>query len=267
MSRFASNLKFLRAEKKLNQQELAEMIGVGRTAIANYETGVANPTHKTLLEIVRVFHVSLDDLLHADLASLPQGKHAHPEDKGPAKFIYQPVMVTVDSQGDENIVMVDTKAAAGYPTRFLEPEFYKELPAFKIPGSDYRNGTFRCFEVEGDSMTDTLQNGDFVIGRFCDNHFKDIREGFIHVVVTTDNVLVKRIINKAESENKLVLLSDNEVYPPIEVDVDDVKEIWYVKSKLSSYMPVKKHDIEKVIGDLTMQVQLLKSRLDTLERN
>ena len=60
--------------------------------------------------------------------------------------------------------MVDTKAAAGYPTRYLEPEYYKELPAFKLPGSDYRNGTFRCFQIEGDSMQDTIQHGDYVIG-------------------------------------------------------------------------------------------------------
>ena len=81
--------------------------------------------------------------------------------------MYRPIVVTVDEAGEENIVMVDTKAAAGYPTRFLEPEYYKELPAFKLPGSDYRNGTFRCFQVEGDSMTDSLQNGDFVVADFA----------------------------------------------------------------------------------------------------
>ena len=169
--------------------------------------------------------------------------------------------------GDENIVMVDTKAAAGYPTRYLEPEFYKELPAFKLPGSDYRNGTFRCFQIEGDSMQESIQHGDYVIGRFCDNHFKDVRDGYIHVVVTNDTVLVKRLVNKAETEHKMYLISDNEAYPEQALDIDEIKEIWFVKSKLSSYMPVKKNDLDKVIGDLTMQVHLLKSRLDHIERN
>ncbi len=40
-----------------------------------------------------------------------------------------------------------------------------------------------------------------------------------------------------------------------------------MKSKISSYMPVKKNDLDKVIGDLTMQLHMLKSRLDQLERN
>lgn len=231
------------------------MLHVGRTAITNYESGIANPGHKTLLALVSIFEVSLDELLYQDLSS-----------KGWSRKEYQPVVVTVDPSGQENIVLVNTKAAAGYPTRYLEPEYYKELPAFQLPGADYRNGTFRCFEVEGDSMTDTLQSGDYVIGRFCDNHYKDIREGYVHVVVTGEQVLVKRIINRAEQENKLILLSDNEVYPPISADLDEVKEIWQVKSKLSSYLPVRRNDLDRLIGDLTTEIRMLKKRVDDMGR-
>lgn len=262
MSNIASNLRHLRGERKLSQQELADMIGIGRTTIANIESNLANPGHKTLLEIAKVFNVTIDELLHADLT-----KRILIQEKPAQNVAFRPVVVTVDELGQENIVLVDTKAAAGYPTRYLEPEYYRELPAFKLPGSDYRNGTFRCFQVDGDSMQDTIQHGDFVVGRFCDNHFKDVRDGYIHVVVTNDNVLVKRIISRAESEHKLYLISDNDAYPEIVVDIDDVREIWFVKSKISSYMPVKKNDLDKVIGDLTMQVHLLKSRIDQLEKN
>lgn len=262
MSFLATNLRHLRGERKMSQQELAEMIGIGRTTIANIESNIANPGHKTLVEISRVFDISIDELLHTDLTRRGRGA-----EKYAGGVVFKPVVVTVDEHGDENIVMVDTKAAAGYPTRYLEPEFYRELPAFKLPGSDYRNGTFRCFQVEGDSMQDTIQHGDFVIGRFCDNHFKDVRDGYVHVVVTNDNVLVKRIVSRAESEHKLYLISDNESYPEIVVDIDDVREIWFVKSKISSYMPVKKNDLDKMIGDLTTQLHVLKSRLDQLERN
>jgi phage repressor protein C with HTH and peptisase S24 domain len=255
MSHLSTNLKHLRAGMKLSQQELADLLHVGRTAVANYESGIANPGHKTLLELVKIFDVSLDELLYSDLKK-----------QGSRKSDYQPVVVTVDPAGRENIVLVDTKAAAGYPTRHLEPEYYKELPAFQLPGTDYRNGTFRCFEVEGDSMNDTLQSGDFVIGRFCDNHYKDVQEGYVHVVVTGDQVLVKRVLNRAEKEGKLLLLSDNEVYPPIEAELDEVKEIWRVKSKLSTYLPVKRNDLDRLIGDLTSELRMLKQRVDDLQR-
>ncbi len=266
MAQISTNLRHLRNERKLSQQELADMMGIGRTTIANIESNLANPGHKTLLEIVKIFDVTIDDLLNKDLSTLIS-PIAESSEKTKIIVSYRPVIVTVDSIGDENIVLVDTKAAAGYPTRYLEPEFYKELPAFKLPGTDYRNGTFRCFQVDGDSMQDTIQHGDYVIGRFCDNHFKDVKDGHVHVVVTNDNVLVKRLVNKAETEHKMHLISDNETYPEVMVDIDEIKEIWFVKSKLSSYMPVKKNDIDKLIGDLTMQVHLLKSRLDNIEKN
>lgn len=267
MSNLSNNLKHLRSQHKMSQQELADKLSVGRTTVANIEANLANPGHKTLLEIVKIFDVTVDDLLHKDLTKKIKQVSTKDIEKGSGTIIYRPVVVTVDEEGQENIVMVDTKAAAGYPTRYLEPEYYKELPAFKLPGTDYRNGTFRCFQIDGDSMQDTIQHGDYVIGRFCDNHFRDVREGYIHVIVTNDNVLVKRVINRAEAEHKLHLLSDNDAYPEIVVDIDEVKELWYVKSKLSTYMPVKKADMDKLIGDLTMQVQLLKSRLDNIERN
>lgn len=267
MALISSNLRHLRNARKLSQQDLADMMGIGRTTIANIESNLANPGHKTLLEIVKIFDVSIDDLLNVDLSQLINPVATREEEKVNTTVVFRPIVVTVDSSGDENIVMVDTKAAAGYPTRYLEPEFYKELPAFKLPGSDYRNGTFRCFQIEGDSMQESIQHGDYVIGRFCDNHFKDVRDGYIHVVVTNDNVLVKRLVNKAETEHKMLLISDNEAYPELALDIDEIKEIWFVKSKLSSYMPVKKNDLDKVIGDLTMQVHLLKSRLDHIERN
>ncbi|MBC8048336.1 MAG: LexA family transcriptional regulator [Fimbriimonadaceae bacterium] len=267
MNHLAKNLKHLRSKRKISQQELADMLSVGRTAVANIEANLANPGHKTLLEIVRIFDISLDELLHRDLSKQLKEVATRDIEKGSGTIIYRPLVITVDDAGEENIVMVDTKAAAGYPTRFLEPEFYKELPAFKLPGTDYRNGTFRCFQIDGDSMQDSLQHGDYVIARFCDDHYKDIREGYIHVVVTNDNVLVKRVINKIDTDGKMYLLSDNDAYPEIAVDADNIKELWYVKSKLSTYMPVKKNDLDKLVGDLTMQLQVLKNRLDNIERN
>jgi phage repressor protein C with HTH and peptisase S24 domain len=267
MNHLAKNLKYLRSKRKISQQELADMLSVGRTAVANIEANLANPGHKTLLEIVRIFDISLDELLHKDLSKQLKKVTTKNIETGSGTIIYRPFVITVDEAGDENIVMVDTKAAAGYPTRFLEPEFYKELPAFKLPGTDYRNGTFRCFQIDGDSMQDTLQHGDYVIARFCDDFTNDIREGYIHVVVTNDNVLVKRVLNKIETENKIYLLSDNDAYPEIALEAEAVKELWYVKSKLSNYMPVKKNDLDKLVGDLTMQVNILKNRLDSLERN
>ena len=44
-----NNLKELRAEKKLSQTELAEMVGVSRNTISSIETGQFCPTAKLAL--------------------------------------------------------------------------------------------------------------------------------------------------------------------------------------------------------------------------
>ncbi|MBL4709237.1 MAG: hypothetical protein JKY48_12450 [Flavobacteriales bacterium] len=62
-----------------------------------------------------------------------------------------PHVVTVDSEGNENISLVRSKVAAGYATGFMEPEFISSLP-------DLNNSTFRMFEVNGNSMLPTLHS-------------------------------------------------------------------------------------------------------------
>ena len=60
---FASILKNLRNEYKLNQNELADKIGISRSSIAMYETGQRTPDYETLIAISNFFNVSSDYLL------------------------------------------------------------------------------------------------------------------------------------------------------------------------------------------------------------
>ena len=60
---FQNNLRELRSEKRLTQQQLGEIFHVGRTTISNYETGKMEPSIKMILDISRYFEVSADWLL------------------------------------------------------------------------------------------------------------------------------------------------------------------------------------------------------------
>jgi len=176
-----------------------------------------------------------------------------------------PIAITVDELGNNNIVLVDVKAAAGYVTNYAQPSYLQNLTAFKLPGAEYRNATFRAFEVSGDSMFDTLYHGDIVICKSVDG-FQDIRDGYIHVLVTYEEVLVKRVLNRTSKRGKLILQSDNENYPPREIDALDVREIWLVKGFLGFNMPNRRLEIKKVISDLQVTMLEVTSRLDKLER-
>ena len=61
-----NNLKEARAEKKLSQTQLAEMIGVSRNTISSIETGQFNPTAKLAL----ILCIALDKKFEEDRKSV-----------------------------------------------------------------------------------------------------------------------------------------------------------------------------------------------------
>ncbi len=184
----------------------------------------------------------------------------------PTKHFGMPVVATVDEGGNDNIVMVDIKAAAGYAQNFTEPKFVSKLPAMKLHGSEFRNGIFRGYQVDGDSMYDTLDHNDWVVGRYLDNHWQDIKEGYIHVVVTKTEVTIKRLLNRVEERGKIVLLSDNDQYPTRDLDVEEVSEFWLVKARLSYNLRSRRVDWFKKYNDVQAEMVDIKHRLTKLER-
>ncbi|AHM56379.1 transcriptional regulator, XRE family [Peptoclostridium acidaminophilum DSM 3953] len=63
MSTFGDRLKNLRIEKDLTQQDIADILGVGRATIAGYETKGKQPDFDKLKSISDYFDVSIDYLL------------------------------------------------------------------------------------------------------------------------------------------------------------------------------------------------------------
>ena len=73
-ARFSERLKELRKEYKLTQKQLALKLGVGQSAIANYEQSLRFPDEKMLRRVADYFSISLDFLMgrtdvHTDLTT------------------------------------------------------------------------------------------------------------------------------------------------------------------------------------------------------
>jgi len=62
------NIRFLRKQLNLSQEELAARIGLNRGNIASYENGTAEPKVCNLLRLSRLFGVSICDLAQRDLS-------------------------------------------------------------------------------------------------------------------------------------------------------------------------------------------------------
>ncbi len=63
MAKFADRLRGLRAEAKLTQTELAQIMNVSRGAISGWESEAGSPDPRTLALLADFFHVSSDYLI------------------------------------------------------------------------------------------------------------------------------------------------------------------------------------------------------------
>ena len=60
---FGNNLKTLRLQNGLTRAQVAQKLGVTKSVISAYETGLRLPSYDILINISRIFKVSTDYLL------------------------------------------------------------------------------------------------------------------------------------------------------------------------------------------------------------
>ncbi|MCC9072483.1 helix-turn-helix domain-containing protein [Flavobacterium sp. F-65] len=170
-----------------------------------------------------------------------------------------PKLVTVDSSGKDNVVLVPAKAAAGYLVGYGDSEFVQSLPTFSLP--NIQNGTFRMFQTSGHSMFPTLCDGCYVVAEWVENWYKDIKDNRVYVIVSNDGILVKRVLNRLKKYDNLYLKSDNrKEYPNISLEPHQIKEVWAVKMHLSFELPDPAVLYDRV-GDLEAEIDHIKSLL------
>ncbi|CEK40058.1 helix-turn-helix domain-containing protein [Paraclostridium sordellii] len=69
-NKFPQNLKNLRKDFKLSQQELADKLNISKQTISKYEKGLAEPNFHTLIEVSKTFNCSLDELVFGNISMI-----------------------------------------------------------------------------------------------------------------------------------------------------------------------------------------------------
>ena len=66
-NKFSENLKKIRKDNNLSQEQLADELGVSRQAISKWESAVAYPEMDKIITLCKKFNLNIDDLLHKDI--------------------------------------------------------------------------------------------------------------------------------------------------------------------------------------------------------
>ena len=67
---FGQNLRNLRKSKGISQEELAERVRVSRQSVSKWETGEAYPEMNNILELCKIFHCHINDLVNDNILDI-----------------------------------------------------------------------------------------------------------------------------------------------------------------------------------------------------
>lgn len=257
----AGRLKTFLAGKQLNTNKASIKLGYGKsTKLHKILSGSQGPSLQTLAELATTFpDLSLDWLvlgrseLHSTPAYVPAAvASVEPGSSNPLPFHAitsgRVLAITLDRTGQENIIHIPARAQAGYSHSFDEELFYRDLTPYSLPF--FTSGTFRSFEVEGDSMKGTFGHRDTVICQQVER-WDMLAPGHCYVVVVDGNIWVKRLPRAIRNRRDLVeMVSDNRAYPVHEINFSDIREIWHVRAVLSTNIPASSREVTEKILEL-----------------
>jgi len=245
----AKRFKRVREEQRFTQHNFAEILGIG-TSTVDIERGKTKIPGKAVMQLLKQFQINPLWLFGE---SIEQYISVNDGDVSPK-------VITINEANEDAIILVNQKAAAGYPHNIQDVDWYQTLPVFNLPLPQYRNATYRGFQVEGDSMLPNIRPNDWVLGRSVPN-VSEASDSKIYIIVLHDSVLVKKL-QKVSDSSKLRLISLNTEYHPLEVDVNDIQELWQVNSKLS--FGVDEPSESNLLKELQQSMEELKGQIKNL---
>jgi transcriptional regulator with XRE-family HTH domain len=246
---FCENLRFLRGRDKKSQSDLAQNLDITRAKLNSYENGVAqNPPMDLLVKLTDYFKVSIDNMIRMDLSKVSDLKIRQLNDEYLSGNSLRILATTVSPDNRDNIELVPLRVMAGYTAGYSDPDFIASLPTFQLPFLAHER-KYRAFQIEGDSML-PIPSGSFVIGEYVLN-WEDIKSGHGYIVVTNEDGAVFKIVqNQIRQKRNLQLASLNSLYPPYEVAISEVKEVWKFINYFSDEMPEALSSQEQILQRL-----------------
>ena len=156
---FPEKLKYLRESHNHTQQHLADLLGVQKSSISNYETGRSYPKRMVLLKLAQIYNVPPSSFLETE----EPAKIASPNlfvDPIKKVFVYK-------SFSD---CLLNTATSAEYcisiPTDLIGTGEYK---AFVSPSGSIVIVDATSSPSPGDTVFARSESGEIIYGKYCKN--------------------------------------------------------------------------------------------------
>ncbi len=177
-----------------------------------------------------------------------------PPAKGKASPPVRAVQHALELTG--NIIVLDSKAAAGLFKHHGQVEYPSSQPRMRLPGMD-GNGFF-AIQVQGDSMEPTVMEGDWLVIR--EQHDRDqVHNGRLYVIVTKGGAVAKRLRRSLGGES-FVCESDNPAHKPYTIGADDSPIVYDVLGLVRERVDGQPHGLYHRMLKIERDVAALRNR-------
>lgn len=244
MAILSDNMRFLRARLELSQQKVADHLKITRGRYAKYEDGHSEPPIQILIRISRFFNTSIDVLVAVDV------RKYRPEEllKLPDNRVVLPIMV--DSAGENKIEIIPQKAKMGYLAGYTDPGYIESLQHIALPFLG--NGKYRAFPADGDSMP-PFKDGTFIVGKYLEGT-ADLRVHKTYIFITrSEGIVYKRL--RSVTEEQITVSSDNNFYPPYDIHLLDILEIWEYACSISLQEFEPETSTNQTVKDMFLEIR------------
>lgn len=257
MELLPANLRHLRKKIGLTQEEMALELDLKKSTYASYENDDGNtPPSKTLYLIAQKFGISMMSLFDIDYTLLGTQDTLRISDQE----TYFPVSVDLNGTELVDLVPATFQAQAGYLRDYSDPGYIQSLPKINWDMGTYESGTKRIFQISGDSML-PIPSQSYILG--VRKSYDEIINGQTYVVVTNQDILYKRI---KKDGKKILLLSDNTLYPPQSILADEILQYWKALKAIVDIPEsptINLDDMQNTIKDTNEKVQQVLDKLSS----
>src|SRR6478672_11352123 len=195
------NLLEIRELYGLSQTDLAKRLDITREVVNKMEKGKMKVSKRTAARLQGFLQEHPYGFYSGDVNIL--GKSSQTSEKRRSNVPFQKQRLEEKNTNTPFLVpLVGIKAQAGYVKGFEQVDYIDSLEKYSLPtGVNPTGAVWSYFEVDGESMEPSFYSGDVILASMLPHEdWNEIRNFYVYVILTDQQLLVKRVFRKNEKE-------------------------------------------------------------------
>lgn len=252
-------LREIRTRLNLKQEQMAQQAGLSQRDISLLENGKKEFIPTRYIRFLNSVGIDLNWLFSEDFHDYPPDGYQNRKFK---TISHGDSQMFFDNQDKKltscSVPIIGRKKLSDYPHERENEAFLAELPKIYLPPDDLPQVPTRCFQLEDESMANTLLPFDYIVGQKVEDWEERLRPAFVYIWITNHDVLVRRFME--DQTESLLLGCDHKNYPDLNLIKSKIREVWQVRGRLSFQVPANQNEIRN-------QFDQIKANLENIHQN